>query len=119
MQVRDETSDMSVRVELAERALAHRELVARQARLAVTELERRIANLTNEQMSERARAADETARLRIERDLALDELQRVRAELARTQGRRVLRVVDRVAHSVRDRLPRTEPTPELPGQRDQ
>ena len=119
LQIRGDSTDMSMRVELAERALAHRELIARQARQTATELERRIANVTDEQASERARAAEEAARLLSERDHALDELERVRRELARTQSRRVLRIVDRVAHSVRDRLPRTDTYPDSPVNRDQ
>ncbi len=116
---RTQTSDdLEQRLQLAERAIATRELAASQAReqLAITQranrdVERRLRDELVDTRSERDRArgenvqlADELSRARDEVHVLRERLSTCHDELSGTMAQRGILVVDRVARAVRRQL---------------
>jgi len=112
------SDDLEQRLQLAERAIAHRELAARQAReqlasaqQANRDVERRLRDDLVDTRSERDRTkaenvqlVDELSRARDELNLVREQLSACQDELAKTMARRGIVAVDRVARAVRRQL---------------
>lgn len=116
---RSQSSDsLEQRLQLAERAIAHREVAARQAReqLATTqranrEIERGLRDELVETRSERDRVraenvqlVDELSRARDEVNVLRERLSTCHDEFTKTMARRGIVVVDRVARAVRRQI---------------
>lgn len=112
------SENLEQRLQLAERAIATRELAARQARellasaqQANRDVERRLRDELVDTRAERDRAsaenvqlADELSRARDELNLVREQLSACQDEFAKTMARRGIVAVDWVARAVRRQL---------------